>query len=228
MSAHPVELAPGLWRWTARHPSWHPPGAWGAEVASYALRAGDGHTLVVDPLLPPDGGPVWSLLDDLGGDRVTVAITIPYHVRDAEPVWRRARDRGADARIAGHPGAAKRLDDTAGFVAFTPGEDLGGATPVAIGKPRRNELPLHVPAHAALVFGDALVTTPEGELRIWENERPDADRVRWVTDVFAPTLAPLRDLDPQRILVTHGEPLLDGGRAALEDAMAAGPWYHRG
>ena len=227
MSASPVELAPGLWRWTARHPDWHPPGAWGAEVTSYAMTAADGHTLVVDPLLPPEDAPVWSLLDELGGDRVTVAITIPYHVRDAEPVERRARERGADARIAGHRGAARRLDDTSRFAELVPGEDLGGLTALTIGKPRRNELPLHVPAHDAIVFGDALVTTVEGDLRIWDNERPDADRVRWVDEVFAPTLAPLRDLDPARILVTHGEPILTGGRKALESAMAAGPWYHR-
>ena len=34
------EIAPGLWRWAARHPDWHP-GVFGSEVASYALRVRD-------------------------------------------------------------------------------------------------------------------------------------------------------------------------------------------
>lgn len=37
----PVELVPGLWRWTRRHPEWDP-GAFGAEVGSYAV-VGGGH-----------------------------------------------------------------------------------------------------------------------------------------------------------------------------------------
>ena len=44
------ELADGLWRWTARHPEWHP-GSWGAEVACFAVDAGD-VLLLIDPLLP--------------------------------------------------------------------------------------------------------------------------------------------------------------------------------
>jgi hypothetical protein len=43
------QLPEGLWRWTARHPEWHP-GVFGAEVGSYALRAGD-ELLLVDPLV---------------------------------------------------------------------------------------------------------------------------------------------------------------------------------
>jgi hypothetical protein len=31
-----IEIVPGIWRWTARHPEWHP-GEFGAEVASFAL-----------------------------------------------------------------------------------------------------------------------------------------------------------------------------------------------
>ena len=46
------ELADGLWRWTARHGEWHP-GEWGAQVASFALDAGD-VLLLVDPLVPDE------------------------------------------------------------------------------------------------------------------------------------------------------------------------------
>jgi hypothetical protein len=44
------ELAKGLHRWTARHPSWHPADGFGAEVASFALETKDKHLLLVDPL----------------------------------------------------------------------------------------------------------------------------------------------------------------------------------
>ena len=223
----PTELAPGLYRWTARHPEWHP-GEFGAEVASFAARVSADHTVVVDPLLPPEPGPVWELLDGLVRERLTVAVTIPYHARDAEPVWERYRDRGARARIAGHAGVRRRLRDTGGFEELVPGDGPDGLEAFNIGKPRRNELPLHLPSHAAVAFGDALVTTPAGELRIWHNEPIDERRARFYAERFSPTLEPLLALDPERILVTHGEPILSGGRAALEAAIAAGPWYHRG
>ena len=53
---------------------------------------------------------------------------------------------------------------------------------------------------------------------MWHNERVDAARARWYREVFAPTAAPLRDLDLERVLVTHGEPILHDGRAALAAA----------
>jgi hypothetical protein len=121
---------------------------------------------------------------------------------------------------------AKRLGDTR---RLRPLDDLpGGAKAHPIGKPRRYETPIHLPSHRAVAFGDALVTTPAGELRIWENERVDDARARWYRERFAPTVEPLLDLDLERILVTHGEPVLSEGRAALERALAARPWYHHG
>lgn len=227
MSTRPAELAAGLYRWTARHPEWHP-GAFGAEVASFAVDAGDGRTVLVDPLLPADDRAVWALLDELAGDALTIVVTIPYHVRDAEPIRRRYAGRGVDARITGHRGVARRLAHAEGFDELVPGEPVGGIMAHTIGRPRRNELPVHLPSHAAIAFGDALVTTPEGELRIWDDEPVDERRARFYAERFAPTLEPLIALGPERILVTHGEPILSGGRAALEAAAAAGPWYHRG
>jgi hypothetical protein len=69
------ELAAGLWRWTARHGEWHP-GEWGAQVASFALVAGD-VLLLVDPLLPEDDAPV---LRD-GSAALAAALAAPpwYH-----------------------------------------------------------------------------------------------------------------------------------------------------
>ena len=201
------QLADGLWRWTERHGEWHP-GEWGAQVASFALDAGD-VLLLVDPLVPEEG-----FLDELVRGPVAILITIPYHTRSAEPLSERY-----GARIYGHPAVAKRL--RMATVEPIDGELPGGAR--AFKLPRRYERPIHLPSHKALAFGDALVTTPEGELRMWTTDR---DRDAWYRDTFAPTLSPLRELALERVLVTHGEPVLRGGSAALDAALRAPPWYH--
>ena len=220
------ELAAGLWRWTARHPQWHP-GEFGAEVASFAARAGDDTLLLIDPQLPPDPSEVLAVLDDQVRERVAILISIPYHVRSAEELWKRYR-RDAETTIHGHPAAAKRLEDTTGFREIDPGSALpGGVTAHTIGKPRRHEMPLHLPSHDALVFGDAVVEL-DGELKVWSSEKVDSKVERFYRERFNPTLEPLLELDFERVLVTHGRPLLDGGKQALRAALKAEPWYHHG
>ena len=205
------ELADGLWRWTARHGEWHP-GEWGSQVASFALDAGD-VLLLVDPLVTDDG-----FLDPLVSGPVAILITIPYHTRSAEPLSERY-----GAKIYGHPAVAKRLRKAR--VEPIDGELPGGARAFTI--PRRFETPIHLPSHEALAFGDAIVTTPEDELRLWHGEPVDEKRERWYRERFVPTLEPMRSLDLERVLVTHGEPVLRDGSAALEAALQAPPWFHR-
>jgi len=212
------ELAPGLWRWTLRHPEWHP-GDFGAEVACFAARAGD-DLLLIDPLVTDE-----AMLDPLvRGERVSILVSIPYHVRSAEALAERY-----DADVWGHPAVGKRLSKKRRLREIEPGAELpGGACAHAIGKPRRYEMPIHLPSHHALVFGDAVVTTPDGDLRVWSHEKVDRKRATWYAEHFAPTLEPLLGLGLERILVTHGEPVLSKGSAALEAALRAEPWYHRG
>jgi hypothetical protein len=219
------KLTEGLWRWTARHPEWHP-GEFGAEVASFAAQAGD-TTLLIDPLLPPDPVPVLETIDAHLGGRLAILITIPYHVRSSEELWRRYR-KDAETTIHGHRACAKRLKDESAFREIDPGTPMpGDVTAHTIGKPRRYEMPLHVPSHEALVFGDA-VAEVDGRLVMWATDRVDEKVAGFYRDRFAPTLEPLLELDWDRALVTHGEPLLDGGRRALRRALRAKPWYHHG
>jgi hypothetical protein len=214
------EIAPGLHRWTARHPSWHP-GAFGAEVASFAVLAGN-ELLLIDPLLPQDED---DLLDDLAqaAARTHILITIGYHVRSAEPLSARY-----DATVHGPAQAGTRLEQ-APFAELEPGvPGPAGVVAHAIGKPRRGETPLWLPSHDAIAFGDALVTTPQGEVRMWCHEDVDDRRRAFYRDRFAPTLQPLIDRRPRRILTTHGAPVLTKGAAALRAAAVADPWQHRG
>jgi hypothetical protein len=225
MSATPRKLAEDLWRWTARHPEWHP-GEFGSEVACFALRAG-GDTVLIDPLLPPDPDPVNELIEDNLGDRLAILITIPYHVRSSEEIWRRFRKQ-AKTTIHGHPACAKRLSNKSAFKELAPGAELPtGITAHAIGKPRRHETPLHLPSHKALVFGDA-VAEVDGRLVVWATAKVDAKVERFHRERFNPTLEPLLELDFDRVLVTHGQPIRKGGRAALREALDSRPWWHRG
>jgi hypothetical protein len=219
------KLTEGLWRWTARHPDWHP-GEFGAEVASFAAQAGD-TTLLIDPLLPPDPEPVLETIDATLAGRLAILITIPYHVRSSEELWRRYR-KAAETTIHGHRACTKRLKDESAFREIDPGTTLpGDVTAHTIGKPRRYEMPLHLPSHEALVFGDA-VAEVDGRLVMWATDRVDEKVAGFYRDRFAPTLEPLLELDWDRALVTHGQPLVEGGRKALKRALKAKPWYHHG
>jgi hypothetical protein len=219
----PTEIATRMWRWTARHPEWHP-GEFGAEVASFALDAGD-DLLLIDPQLPEDDAPVLEWLDGLANDcAVHALITIGYHVRSAEALCERY-----GGRIYGPHTCTKRLTNEKLLTEFTPGTPgPAGAAAYAIGKPRRTERPIWFPSHNALAFGDAIVTTMENELRIWSDAPLGAKVRRFYRERFAPTLEPLLELPVEHVLVTHGEPIVGGGAKALREAVAAEPWYHHG
>jgi hypothetical protein len=219
------KLREGLWRWTARHPEWHP-GEFGAEVACFAAEAGD-TLLLIDPLLPPEPDPVLRVLDGVAGKRVAILISVPYHVRSSEELWKRYR-ADAETTIHGHPACAKRLRDDSAFGEIEPGAELpGGVTAHPIGKPRRHEMPLHLPSHDALVFGDS-VAEWDGRLRVWAEGKVDAKAERFYRERFNPTLEPLLELGADNVLVTHGQPVMGGGTEALRKALKAKPWNQRG
>lgn len=219
------ELEPGLWRWAAPHPEWKRSHPWTKEVASFALELDSGVALV-DPLAP-DGPPAeafWAQLDRLverGGGEVLVFVTIPYHVRSAEALHERY-----GARILGHAAVARRLPEATPLQAIEPGNGLpGGVRAFAIGSPRRQELPLYFPSHDALAFGDAVVGVDDS-LRVWQDVANDR-QLAWYRKRLVPSLEPLLALEADRVLVTHGSPVLHGGARELARALEAGPWNYR-
>ncbi|HEX6020852.1 MAG TPA: hypothetical protein VFZ00_02570 [Solirubrobacter sp.] len=207
------DLGDGVYRWTLRHPDWHPRTGFGAEVGSYAVRL-DGGTLLIDPLFD---GTVEEQLDEIVEGEVVVAVTIPYHVRSsAEAV---ARWGGT---IIGHPHVQRRLPEG---TPFHGDEDLPlGLTMHKVA--RLKERPLEVPGAKALAFGDRVVGI-EGGLRVWLDRPITEGRRQWFRTTGAPALEHLLELDFDRVLVTHGEPVLSGGHQALQDALSGEPWYHR-
>src|SRR5688500_7392972 len=120
-------LADDLLYWTARHDEWHP-GEFGAEVGSYALKVGE-ESLLFDPLLPKDPGALFAELDAFVSSKVSILITIPYHVRSALDL-----QKVYGAPIHGHWACTKRLPGDADLRAVRHGDVLpGGVTALPVG-----------------------------------------------------------------------------------------------
>ena len=203
-------IAPGLWRWTGYHEEWK------QDVGSVYYETADG-VVLVDPLVPPeDELRFWRALDrDIGRAKgpVHVLVTVFWHTRSAAAmidkysaqVWAAARGKTAVSRRAG-----------AVTNAFHPGDALPGGIE-AIATARANEVVYWLPEHRAVVPGDVLLGNPKGGIRMcpksWLPERiTHAD--------LAASLRPLLDLPVERVLLSHGEPVLSDGRSALAAALA--------
>jgi hypothetical protein len=202
MAFEPLQLRPGLWRWAARHPEWEQgeaesPADWPADVGSVALLAG-GELLLVDPLVPDDDEErFWDFADGLAGsaEQVGVLTTIEFHRRSAE----RLRER-YDAIVD---------------------EPLAGAE--LIRPPGAGETLAWVPAHAALVPGDSIIGAAGGGLRLCPASWLEYLETGIDLDGLRRELSSaLLGLPVEIVLVSHGEPVLEGGYDALAAALAAG------
>jgi glyoxylase-like metal-dependent hydrolase (beta-lactamase superfamily II) len=212
------QIAPGLWRWTARHPDWTPEdGAgdgWEPEVASYFYESADG-VVLIDPLVPADEAErFWEGLDrdiERSARPPQVLITIFWHARSSQAIL----DRYEGTRVWAHEPArdlvAERTQVTDVFV---PGDALPGGVK-AFDAGRAFEVVFWLAEHRAVVTGDVILGARDGGVRVcpdsWLGER-DPKQVRT-------TLAALLELPVERVLVTHGEPVLSGGRNALQTAL---------
>ena len=105
------ELAPGLHRWTARHPAWEPgaepgsPADWPPDVGCVVYRAPDALVLV-DPLVDR-WGPLDALVEGHGRP-VVVLTTMRFHGRSRAEV---AERYGAELRHAQRRAARRRAPD---------------------------------------------------------------------------------------------------------------------
>jgi hypothetical protein len=189
-------IAPGLFRWTAPHPDWRGDGVEDDHPLDWprdvgCVAAHVGDAVVfIDPLVPDE---LWPQLDALAEGRdAVVLVTLPFHGRSADAV---AERYGASSELP--PGV------------------------VALAVPRAGERVFWLPAHAALVPGDALINRPkDGGLRIPPQPWLDILGGGSSREQVAEDLRPLLDLPVERILVSHGAPVLSGAREALERALA--------
>jgi glyoxylase-like metal-dependent hydrolase (beta-lactamase superfamily II) len=94
-----------------------------------------------------------------------------------------------------------------------PGSELPGGLVALYDGRGRNETPVWLPEQRALVFADAL-TAPQGELQVWSTP--------WYEERTLPALRTLLELDFNRVIVSHGEPVHD--RDAYVRALNRAPW----
>jgi glyoxylase-like metal-dependent hydrolase (beta-lactamase superfamily II) len=78
-----------------------------------------------------------------------------------------------------------------------------------------------LPEHRALVPGDTLVSTPDGELSLCPPSWLDYLAGRPELGAVRDALRPLLELDVELVLTSHGEPVRAGGHAALARALDA-------
>jgi hypothetical protein len=199
-----LEIHPGLWRWTAPHPEWRPgapkdsPADWPPEVGCVLCDTPDA-TVLIDPLLPPDSERLLRVLDKhvrRRERRVAVLTTIGFH--------RRSRDLLAERYGATTSRARKNL--SAGVEAYP----IRGA----------GETIFWLAEHRTLVPGDRILGAPGGRLRLcpqsWLRYLPSG----LTRAQLAGALRSLLELPIERVLVSHGEPVLSGGHEALAKALS--------
>jgi glyoxylase-like metal-dependent hydrolase (beta-lactamase superfamily II) len=206
-----LEIAPGLWRWTGYHEEWK------RDVGSVYCETDDG-VVLVDPIVPPeDAERFWRALDrDVGRLQasVHVLVTVFWHTRSAAAmverygarVWAPSRARAAVSRRAGSVADA-----------FRPGDALPGGIE-ALQTARGGEVVYWIPKHAALVPGDVLLGDGKGGIRMCPPSWLPAGKGQ---AELAASLSPALDLPVERILASHGGPVLRDGARALATALQA-------
>jgi hypothetical protein len=193
------QIAPGLWRWTAPHPEWVPgaerdsPDDWDQYVGSVLYEHVDA-AVFIDPLVPVDEERFWSWADEHAvGRGVVVLTTLGPHRRSRERVVQRY---GASTSRAKH-------NLPAGVQSIV----LRGA----------RETMFWLPEHRTLIPGDRILGAADGGLRLCPESWLNWVRVN--RGELRAMLMPLLELPIERVLVSHGEPVLSGGAEALRSCL---------
>jgi glyoxylase-like metal-dependent hydrolase (beta-lactamase superfamily II) len=222
---HVQQIDEGLWRWTAPHPNWADGKDWDRMVGCVYWETPDAIVLI-DPQAPPPESPeaakFWSALDrdvERQGTPVVSVIGNTYHSRSAREVYQRFAGRTGGRVLVpeGFTGGEAIATGT-----FGPDDRLpGGMEAWFIEGLVDPEVVFHIPPHRALVVADALIGDGQGGVRVapesWgDNTEEGAARYR---ATFRDSLRRLADLDFERLLTSHGEPLLSGGKQALTRAL---------
>jgi hypothetical protein len=190
-----VRVAEGLWRWTAPHPNWENwPGheLEAPEVGCVYYEAADA-TVLIDPLVP--AGEEDELFRHLDSD--VARRGLPVVILLTAEWHRRSADelaRRYDARIGGGPP-----------------EDV---EEIAIEGADERQVAYFIRPHAALVVAEIFAVDSHSELRVCRSPalaRPDE---------LEASLHRLMELPVERLLVSHGEPVLADAKARMAEALA--------
>jgi hypothetical protein len=191
------EIAPGLWHWTARHEHIH------STVSSYYLVAS---AVLIDPMIPADG---LAWFEDHGSPE-HVLLTNRHHDRHS---WRLRDAFGCTVHCVRN--GVYELEGRGPVEPFDFGDELPGGVRVhEVDAICPDETALYIPSHRALACADGVVRSS------------DSDQLRFVSDSLmddpVQTKEELRqayrgllDLDFDLLLLAHGTPVVQDGKAAL-------------
>jgi hypothetical protein len=193
-----VEIEPGLWRWTVPHPDWRPasrPGStadWDRDVGCVACVL-PGALVFVDALIPDQRRDLWEWVSQLarGSGRVLALTTIKFHRRSRDALVARLGAGTSRARSA-LPSGIEKID-----------------------LPGTGEVHYWLPRQRALVTGDRILGAAPGGLRLCPESWLGYLGTGLTHADLRERLRPLRELPAERVLVSHGEPVLERGDEAL-------------
>jgi hypothetical protein len=197
------EIAPGLWHWTARHPHLN------SEVSSYYLEP---ERVLLDPMLPPEGIG-WF---DSHSTPEHVVLTNRHHDRDA---WKLHERFGCEVHCIRN--GLYELDGRGPVSAFDFGDELPGRIQVfEVDAICPDETGLHIPTHSALACADGVVRWPgeDGLSFVPDQLMDDPEETK---RGLAASYRNLLQLDFDRLLLAHGDPVTAGAKHELERFVAA-------
>ncbi len=190
-----LRIADGLWRWTAPHPNWEnwPDHEQEPREVGCVYYEADDATVLVDPLVPAGEQDGFFRYLDADVERRGLPVVI---LVTAE--WhRRSADelaRRYDARIGGAPPQ--------------------GIEEIPIEGADERQVAYFIRRHAALVACEIFAVDNDGELRVAKSpalKRPDE---------LEASLDRIMELPVERLLVSHGEPVLEDAKARMAEALA--------
>jgi glyoxylase-like metal-dependent hydrolase (beta-lactamase superfamily II) len=204
------KLRSDLWHWTARHPDWTPDQDWDPDVSSYVYEAPD--ALVLFDPLSPDWVDLDRRVERLGPPNV--ALSVYWHARSAQGIL----DRYEGTRVFAHESARDEAAERVTFTdEFRAGDSLPGGVDV-LETGMTGETIFFVPAAGALVAGDVLLGTADGGIRVCPDSWLDG---RATPEGLRGALRGILELPIELVLLTHGQPVVDDARGALERALAS-------
>jgi hypothetical protein len=192
------EIDKGLWHWTATHPriNW--------EVSSYYLSD---ERVLIDPVLPAGGLDWFREIDSLP---THVLLSCRHHDRDS---WDFVEAFGAEVHCVDT--GIYELEGHGPATPFAFGDELPGeviACEVDAISP--DETALHIPAHRALVCADGVMRSDQASALQFVPDGLMDDPERTKAGLRA-AFTKLLELDFDRLLLAHGQPILVGGKQAL-------------
>ena len=192
-----VEIAPGLWHWTARRESI------GADVSSYFLER---ERVQIDPMIPPEGLE-WF---ERHGAPAHAILTNRHHDRDS---WRLHEAFGSTVHCIRN--GLYELEGRGPVAAFDFGDELPGGIRVhEVDAICPDETALYIPSHRALAVADGVVRWGGGdELQFVPDflmDEPEQTKRR-----LREAYRGLLELDFDLLLLAHGDPVVDDGHDAL-------------